>query len=219
MGISSISSSTTSTSTSVSTETTQSDALKTILGALKNQKTLFDVLSENDSSSSYDLLDLSSASQSAADTLEQLLTSAGTASMQTTVNSLSVFLQEKISAALTEAGIDTSAAIELQVDAQGNIVVANDNAQADAIETALNGDSELKNALVQYLNFMEAMAPTLTGSSSSSSADSTANSTLGQLLALLGQSSESSISLTIHADSLETTYTDTGGNSFVLAQT
>jgi len=219
MGISSISSSTTSTSTSVSTETTQSDALKTILGALKNQKTLFDVLSENDSSSSYDLLDLSSASQSAADTLEQLLTSAGTASMQTTVNSLSVFLQEKISAALTEAGIDTSAAIELQVDAQGNIVVANDNAQADAIETALNGDSELKNALVQYLNFMEAMAPTLTGSSSSSSADSTANSTLGQLLALLGQSSESSISLPIHADSLETTYTDTGGNSFVLAQT
>ncbi len=215
MGVSSINTNTTSTSTSVSTETTQADALKTVLSALENQKTLFDVLNESSSSSSYDLLDLSNASKSAADTLDGLLASAATTSLQTSVNKLSRSIQEKISSALAEAGIDTSKEIDLQVDSEGNLVVTNDNAQADEIEAVLNGDSELKSNVLQYLNFMEAMAPTLTSSSGS---DSSSNSTIEQLLALLGESSESSITLALQGDSLETTYTNTSGDTYVLAE-
>jgi hypothetical protein len=215
MGVSSISSSTTSTSPSVSTETDQADALKTVLSALENQKTLLDVLNENDSSSSYDLLDLSSASTNAADTLEQLLTSASTSNVQTSVNQLSSSIQEKINKALTEAGIDTSEEIELQVDAEGNLVVTNDNAQADEIEAVLNGDSALKSDVVEYLNFMEAMAPTLTSSSSS---NSSSNSTLEQLLALLGESSECSVALALEGEAMETTYTNASGDTYVLAE-
>jgi len=215
MGISNINSS--STSTALTTDTSsQSQLLSTLLSSTSNQKTLMDVLAEGSSgsSSAYDILDLSSAGQSAADSLTQLLETASVASVQTSVNALSSSMQKKISSVLTEAGIDTSQKIQLQVDSSGNVVVSNDNAQAQEIEAAINNDPDLKKAVVEYVDFMKSMAPTLTSSSSSGS---TANSTVQQFLSLLGGSAQSTVTLNLAGDRMDTTYRDSSSNLSVLA--
>jgi hypothetical protein len=216
MGISNINSSSISSALTTDTNSNQSQLLATLLSSTSNQKTLFDVLAEGSggTSAAYDILDLSSAGQSAADSLTKLLEEASVASVQTSVNTLSSSMQKKISVALKEAGIDTSQKIQLQVDSSGNVVVSNDNAQAEEIEAAINNAPDLKKAVVEYVDFMKSMAPTLTSSSNS---ESTASSTVQQLLSLLGGSTESTVTLNLSGDSMKTTYRDSSSNLSVLA--
>jgi hypothetical protein len=215
MALSGINSSTISTALSTDTSS-QSQLLNTLLTSIEHQPTLFDVLegTSGSSSASSDILDLSSEGQTAADSLSGMLEAASLASTQTAVNKLSASIQKKITSALTKAGIDTSQEIDLQVASSGNVVVTNDNAQSQQIEDAINNVPELKAAVVEYLDFMKSMAPALTGSSSS---DTTSNSSIEQLLSLLGGSSQGAVTLTLKGDRLATSYQDSSNNAYVLA--
>jgi hypothetical protein len=117
-------------------------------------------------------------------------------------------------AALSQKGIDTSGEIHLQVDSSGNVVVTNGNSQKQQIEDAINSDTELKKAVVEYLRFMQAVVPSLVTNSSSQTASS---SELEQLLSSLGISSQGTVTLAIQGNDFETVYRDAGNNAVVLA--
>jgi hypothetical protein len=192
----------------------QSQALKTLLTSLESRPTLFDFLAEGSSSSSSDILDLSSEAQSAADQLYELLQSTSLNSIQTSVDQASASIREKLQTALAEAGIDTSSEIDLQVDSSGNVVVTNDNSQSRQIEDAINNDADLKKAVVEYLQFMQTVAPSLTSDSNSATETSSA---LSQLLSALGVTSQGTVTLAIQGNDFETVYQDSYSNAVVLA--
>lgn len=169
MGISSINSSTSSALNGSTSDATQTWRMQALLASLQNQPTLLDALSESDGSSSGDILDLSSAGQSVADQLNSLLSSSSDSSTQQLANETTAKIFEKLRDALEAKGIDLSEQIDLQLDANGQVVVTSDHPQKAEIEAAINGDSGLKQAVTEYLGFMKTVAPSLTGSSSDSS--------------------------------------------------
>lgn len=161
----------------------QSQAIKTMLASMESQPTLLDLLSQNgsgDFSSSGDILDLSNEGQTAADQLYQFLESSALSSFQTSADKASTSIQQRLSTALSQNGIDTSTEIDLQVDSSGKVVVANDNPQKQQIEDAINSNPDLKKAVTQYLQFMQAIAPILANSSTTQTAYGS------DLLSLLG---------------------------------
>ena len=200
----------------------QSDSIKALLSSVENQPTLLSLLSgdstdSTDSTDSLgDILDLSDAGQSAADQLFQLLSSQEAASVQATVDTAGASVQQKLSSALSANGIDTSQEIDLQLDSNGNVVVSNDNPQSQQIEDTINNNPDLKKAVVQYLQFMQAMAPTMENSGNSQDALS---GELDQLLSSLasGNGSQGTVTLAIQGNGFETSYLDSNNNSTVLS--
>jgi hypothetical protein len=193
----------------------QSQALRTLLTSIENQPTLLDILDESatSSSSSGDILDLSSEGQSAADQLFQLLEAAALGSVQTSANKASESLQHKLDAALAQNGIDTTNEIDLQVDSDGNVVVTNDHPQKQQIEGAINNDPDLKRAVSQYVKLMQAIARGLQNGSSSQSVLDTG---LGPSPESLGSGSQGAVMLDLLGNDLTTSYQD-GDISVVLA--
>lgn len=90
----------------------------------------------------------------------QLLESVEVSKFQVSADQASGNLQQKLSSALSQAGIDTSQEIDLQLDSSGNVVVSNNNSQAQQIENTINNNPNLKKAVTDYLEFMQAIAPT-----------------------------------------------------------
>ena len=197
----------------------QSDSIKALLSSVENQPTLLSLLtgdSADSSDSSGDVLDLSDAGQSAADQLYQLLSSQEAASIQTTIDKAGASVQQKLSSALSANGIDTSQEIDLQLDSNGNVVVSNDNPQKQQIEDTINNNPDLKKAVTQYLQFMQAMAPSMENSGNSQDALS---GELEQLLSSLasGNGSQGTVTLAIQGNGFETSYLDSNNNSAVLS--
>lgn len=212
MGISSVSS---SNSNALSGTSQQAQQLQTLLASLQKQPTLLDYLSASDSGSSSDILDLSSAGQSAADQLD----SSASGGTQTLANTATSMIAQKLTEILAQSGIDTSKEIDLEVDAKGNVVVSNDNPQKQQIENAINSDPTLKEAVTQYLDFLATAAPTL------SSSQSQVSSYLQQLWAAYGGNSGSdttssdstgSLTLKLQGDAYQATYQDANERSTVL---
>jgi hypothetical protein len=194
--------------------------LQSLLASIESQPTLLD-LSQNgtaNSSSSGDILDLSSQGQDAADQLFELLESVAMSSVQTAADKAGASVEKQLSTALSQNGIDTSQAIDLQLDSSGNVVVSNNNSQSQQIESAINSNPALKKAVTQYLKFMQAIAPTLDNSSSS---QTNSSSDLEQLLSSLsgssGSSSQGTVTLALQGSSYTTSYQDGSNNSVVLA--
>jgi hypothetical protein len=216
MSISSINSSNSGSLSNASSA--QAQAIKTMLAAMESQPTLLDILAQDSTgsaNSSGDILDLSAEGQSAADQLSQLLDSSELQSMQTSADEASVSIQQKLRAALARDGIDTSKEIDLQVDSNGNVVVANDNPQKQQIENTINNDADLKKAVTQYLQFMQALAPAIAGDNSQTGV----NSQLDQLLSALagGDGTQGTVTLAIQGSDFQTSFQDANGNSIVLA--
>ena len=221
MGISSISSISTTTTVASSTANASSNASSTanasdtadnlsnevdtvtaLLEEMQDQATLLDILSDDDDDSSsssnnlIDVLDLSDEAQSLADELIALMDATMQSSIQDSSNQLSDSIAEKVNTALTDAGIDTSEQIDLQVDADGNIVVTNDHSQADAIEEAINNDASLKASLTEYLDFMRTMAPRIAADAQS----------------------DGDVTLSLVGSEYMATYVDSTGSSYTLCQ-
>ena len=202
-----------------STTGNQSQALQTLMATLQSQSPVSDILAADgsgDASSSSDVLDLSSQGQSAADELYQLLESSAQASIQTSANNASASVQEKLSTALSQSGIDTSQEIDLQVDSNGNVVVSNNNSQAQQIENTINNNPDLKKAVTQYVRFMQAIGPSMDNNSSSQTSFS---AEIGQLLSSVGSGSQAqgTVTLALQGNALETSYQDANNNSVLLA--
>jgi hypothetical protein len=194
----------------------QSQALKTLLASLESQPTLLDYLSDNgsgDANSSGDILDLSTAGQTAADQLYQLLEAEALDTLQAPADKASAAIQQKLSTALAQNGIDTSQEIDLQLDSSGKVVVTNDNPQKQQIEDAINNHPDLKKAVTQYLQFMQAIAPSLESSSSSQ----TASSELAPLLAALGGNAQGAVTLALQGNGFTASCRDANNNVVVLA--
>ena len=194
----------------------QSQTLQTLLGSIDSQPSLLNVLADSstgDSGSSGDLLDLSSAGQTAADQLEQLLESSMLGVFQTSANDAGAAVQKQLSAALAQNGIDTSQEIDLQVDSSGNVVVSNDNSQSRQIEATINNNPALKAAVTEYVQFMQSIAPTLENSGST---QSTLSSDLG-LVGSLGSGSQGTVTLALQGNGFTTSYQDGSNKSVVLA--
>ena len=96
------------------------------------------------------------------------------------------------------------------------VTVTNDNSQKQKIEDTINNNADLKKAVVQYLEFIQAMAPSLENSSSSGNSSS---GEISQLLSSLADSSGSpgAATLTIKGNAFQTSYVDANGNSTVLS--
>jgi hypothetical protein len=207
---------------STSVNNSQSEALKTLLSSVTNQPTLLGMLSEdgtNTTSSSDDILDLSASGQAAADQLYQLLSSLELNSVQASVDKAGASVEQKLNKALSASGIDTSQQIDLQVDSDGNVAVTNDNPQKQQIEDTINNNPDLKKAVVQYLNFMHAMAPTL---ENDNNIQNSFSGDIGQLLSSFGangsgNSSQGAVTLTLQGTGFQTSYQDAGGQSSVLS--
>ena len=214
--ISSLSSGTSSALTSASSS--QSEAVKTLLASAQStQASLLDSLTgsgSSDSSSSSDILDLSSAGQSAADQLFQLLESVAESQVQTSADKASASVQQKLSTALSQAGVDTSKEIDLQLGSNGDVTVSNDNSQAQQIESTINNNPDLKKAVTQYLQFMQAIAPTIENGSST---QTTSSSGLEQLVSSLKSDSQGTVTLALQGSSASTSYLDPSGNTVALA--
>lgn len=215
MSVSSVNSSTSS----------QLQWIKTLVSALQDQSTL-DSLSGKDSSSDdswYDILDLSTQGQDAANQVYEMLASSALTKIQTSANSASATLQKKLEAALSANGVDTSEEIDLQVDSSGNAVVSNDNSQAQTIEDTINGNADLKKAVAQYTRFMQAIVPTLETANSSSLSSSSSTmayfTQLGQELASAGNgsSSQGTVTLALQGSDFQASYLDSSNSSIVLA--
>ncbi len=194
----------------------QSQTLQTLLGSIDSQPSLLNVLADSStggSGSSGDLLDLSSAGQTAADQLEQLLESSMLGIFQTSANDASAAVQKQLSAALAQNGIDTSQKIDLQVDSSGNVVVSNNNSQSQQIEATINDNPALKAAVTEYVQFMQSIAPILENSGSTQSALS---SDLG-LTGSLGSGTQGAVTLALQGNGFTTSYQDGSNNSVVLA--
>ena len=194
----------------------QSQTLQTLLGSIESQPSLLNVLADSStggSSSSNDILDLSSAGQTAADQLEQLLASSMLGIFQTSADDASGAVQKQLSAALAQNGIDTSQEIDLQVDSSGNVVVSNNNSQSQQIEDTINNNPALKAAVTEYVRFMQSIAPTLENSSSTQSA---LGADLG-LVSSLSSGSQGTVTLALQGNGFTTSYQDGSNNSVVLA--
>jgi len=189
-----------------------------LLTSMENQPTLLDILYENsgNSTSCGDLLSLSDQGQSAAD---QLLIGSWLSSMQTAADKAGASIQTQLNAVLSQNGIDTSQEIDLQVDASGKVVVSNDNPQKQQIEDTINNNANLKKAVVQYLKFMQTIAPTLENGNTLQTALSPG---LGELLSLLSSQSGSNgtqgtVTLAIQGNGFATLYQDSGTNPVLLS--
>ncbi len=201
----------------------QSQSVQTMLAAIESQPNLLDMLSADGSdnaNSAGDILDLSSQGQDAADQLFQLLESSAEASVQTSADTASSSIQQQLATALSQAGIDTSQEIDLQVDSNGDVVVSNNNPQAQQIENTINNNPALKKAVTQYLQFMQAIAPSL---DSNSGSQTNLSAEIAQLLSSVGGSGSSggaspgTVTLAIQGNAFQTSYQDAGNNSVVLA--
>jgi hypothetical protein len=197
----------------------QADVSQTLLSALENQQSLVGMLSQDagTNNSASDILDLSTAGQTASDQLYQLLSSLEQTSIQASVDKAGTGVQQKLSQALSAAGVDTSQQIDLQVGSDGNVVVSNDNPQKQQIEDTINNNPTLKKAVTQYVQFMQAMAPSL-----QSNASSQTDGSLLQLLSSLGGTSGSSgasgtMTLSILGNAFQTTDQGADGQSSVLS--
>jgi hypothetical protein len=205
---------------------TNNQSLQTLLASIENQPNLIDVLSgdgsSDNSSSTSDILDLSSQGQDAADQLFQLLESAAQTSVQNSADTASSSIQKNLDTALSQAGIDTSQEIDLQLDSNGNVVVSNNNSQAQQIENTINNNPTLKKAVTQYLEFMQAIAPSLANDSNSASSGSGTDlsSEISQLLSSAGSGSSGlssgTVTLAIEGDQFQTSYQDSSSNSPVV---
>ncbi len=195
----------------------QSQSLSTLLDSTTKRPNLASLLSADESgdgSTSGDILDLSSAGQDAADQLYQLLESVEVSKFQVSADQASGNLQQKLSSALSQAGIDTSQEIDLQLDSSGNVVVSNNNSQAQQIENTINNNPNLKKAVTDYLEFMQAIAPTL---ENGSSAQTGTSPELGQLLSSSGSSSQGTVTLALQGNNFTTSSVDGNNNPVVLA--
>jgi hypothetical protein len=135
---------------------------------------LFDVLAGNDPSNSsnniFDVLDLSPQSQQAADSLNNaagnslfsLISPSSDAaildSFQKAADRLRADLQAKLSELFKEKGIDSSKEIDLQVGADGQVIVANDNPQKTQIEQLFKDNPSLRDEFVQFTTISELAA-------------------------------------------------------------
>ena len=99
-------------------------------------------------------------------------------------------------------------------------MVSNNNSQATQIESVINNNPALKKAVTQYLQFMQAIAPSLAANSSSASDGSATDlsAEISQLLASSGSGSGSStVTLAIQGNAFQTSYQDATNGSVVLA--
>jgi hypothetical protein len=215
----SISNVTSGTNTSLAND--QAKLAKTLLASLKSQPTLLDLMSNDSTNSndSGDILDLSSEAQNAADQLFQLLASSETNSLQTAEEKAGENVYQKLGDALSADGIDTSQEVDLQVDADGNVIVANNNPQKQQIEDLINGNPELKKLVAQYLEFMQAMASAAQNDSGSS------NTLNGENLATLLASyygtatdAQGPVTLTLTGNGFQISYQGADGTTSVLLE-
>jgi len=197
--------------------------VSSLLKMIQNQPTLMDLLSlssTSTTSSSGDILDLSSQGQQSADQLYQLLGSYEQSGVQNSVNKSSQNVQKQLSEAFSQNGIDTSKEIDLQLDSKGNVTVSNDNSQKKVIEDLIKNNADLKKEVVQYLHFMQAVAPTLTSINSSPSSQSGLEQLLSSLSSTSSSSSSSSsgpVTFALQGSDFETSYQNSSGNAVVLA--
>ena len=213
MSISGVSSS--NSAATASAANSQSQSLTTALTSIENQPNLVDLLSEDgNGSSSGDILDLSSAGQDAADQWYQLLESVEVGKFQISADEASGNVQQKLISALAQAGIDTSQEIDLQVDSSGNVVVSNDNSQAQQIENTINDNPDLKKSVTDYLEFMQAIAPTLENGDND---QTDVGSELGQLLSSSSSDSQGTVTLALMGNGFTTSFSNGSSNPVVLA--
>jgi hypothetical protein len=215
----SISNVTSGTNTSLAND--QAKLAKTLLESLKSQPTLLDLMSNDSTSSnaSGDILDLSSDAQNAADQLFQLLASSEANSLQTAENKAGENVAQKLRDAFTAGGVDTSQEVDLQVDGDGNVIVANKNPQKQQIEDLINGDPELKKLVSQYLEFMKTMASAAQNDGNSSNALNGENLTT-LLASYYGTATDApdTVTLTLTENGFQTSYQGADGTTSVLVE-
>lgn len=217
MGISNINS-----GASSNANITQSQQMKTLLASLQRQPTLLDMLAEDNTGSSNsfgDILDLSSEGQTAADQLYQLLESASLGRTEKSADAAGISVYQKIDTALSKANIDTSKAIDLQLDSSGNVVVTGDNPRKQEIQNLIQNDPDLKKAVVEYLTYMQSIASEL------QTGDNSQAALIAQLRQMLSKSdsqsavddSDGTVTLSLDSSGFQTLYQVGDGDPAVLS--
>ena len=195
----------------------QSQSLSTLLDSTTKRPNLASLLSADESgdgSTSGDILDLSTTGKTPPTNCISSSSRSKVSKFQVSADQASGNLQQKLSSALSQAGIDTSQEIDLQLDSSGNVVVSNNNSQAQQIENTINNNPNLKKAVTDYLEFMQAIAPTL---ENGSSAQTGTSPELGQLLSSSGSSSQGTVTLALQGNNFTTSSVDGNNNPVVLA--
>jgi hypothetical protein len=226
MGISNVSSNSTSTTSS---NLSQSE----LLASIYSTPNLINILSNSDSSDSSsaisDILDLSSEAQTAADELSgssddslmSLLSSSyGSVvydSLQASADGEFEDLQSTLTELFEANGIDTSKEIQLQLNDDGEVVVANDNPQKDEIEALFANDSSLTEAFSTFVSYSKLAA---TGTEMQAFQTLYAvNETiaLSAYSYLFDGSSTGTMTLSISGDTYQSLYQRTGQDAIVVS--
>jgi hypothetical protein len=183
--------------------------------------TLFDVLNENNDQTSTlgnmsDILDLSPQSQAAADSLanspdnslasllSSLFSNNTLDGIQGAADQLRSNMQTELSKLLKDNGIDTSKEIKLQVDSNGQVIVANDNPQKAQIEKLFKDDPSLRNDFVKFNSTSELAAAVQEASAFQAAYAKNPNAAVAQYSYLFDGSDNESLSLSILGDKYQT---------------
>jgi hypothetical protein len=214
--------------------------LSSLLSETSNSMpTLFDVLDGNDntnlsgSTSSSgdisDILDLSPQSQAAADNLTNL-TDNNLASLlsslsgnntsdgiQSTADQLRSSIQSELSKLFKDNGIDTSKEIDLQVDANGQVIVANDNPQKAQIEQLFKDDPKLRDAYVQFTAASELAAAAQETSAFQAAYATDPTTAVSQYSYLFDSNNKPTLSLSILGDKYQALLERSGQEALVVS--
>jgi hypothetical protein len=208
--------------------------LNSLLSETSNSMpTLFDVLDGSDNTSSTgdisDILDLSPQSQAAADNLTgstdnnlaSLLSSLfGNNSLdgiQSTADQLLSSIQSELSKLFKDNGIDTSKEIDLQVGADGQVIVANDNPQKAQIEQLFKDDPKLRDAYVQFTATSELAAAAREASAFQTAYAKDPTTAVAQYSYLFDSNNQPTLSLSILGDKYQALLERSGQDALVVS--
>jgi hypothetical protein len=199
----------------------------------KSMPTLFDVLDGNDNTSSSgdlsDILDLSPQSQQAADNLtgspknslaallSSLFGNNTLDGIQSAADQLLSSIQSELSKLFKDNGIDTSKEIDLQVDSNGQVIVANDNPQKAQIEKLFKDDPSLRNAYVQFTATSELAAAAREASAFQAAYAKDPTAAVAQYSYLFDSNNKPTLSLSILGDKYQTLLERSGQEALVVS--
>jgi hypothetical protein len=193
--------------------------------------TLFDLLAESDNSNTstsdnlFDLLDISPQAQVAADNLSSNLSSSISSlfdqldlgSVQSDVDKTLADVQSKLGKLFEEKGIDTSKAIKLRVDADGQVIVANDNPQKAQIEQLFKDDPSLRDEFVQFTAMSEFLAAAREAQAFQAAYAKDPTAAVSQYSYLFNSNNKGTLSLSILGDKYQALFERTGQEATVVS--